>query len=337
MTSHLHSESNPTMDALASTLQEQVSAGQMLKAARQKAGVELSVLSKKLKVPVKQLEALESDDIDAAKGIVFFRGLAAAVCRHLQTDAAPILALMPSTPLLFSPQKTVGQSTAPVMHFGTMRTSPSRQKRSVGLWALGMLVVIAALLWLPAPSQWLWLDDVHDWVASMGQNDLNPDSAASESTAQIHKDRSMSEQQGALASVALPVPLSQAADPSTSATARTPSPAPASAAGSPTPFAASAPTPSANKDKAPVKTGQSASVAWVFTASADSWIELRNGPSAVVWSGVVKAGQSQQVQSPLPVIVVVGRAQGVSVTLRGQPFDLKPHTQVTVARFEVKE
>jgi cytoskeleton protein RodZ len=91
------------------------------------------------------------------------------------------------------------------------------------------------------------------------------------------------------------------------------------------------------KDNLPVKPGKSASVEWVFSASDDSWIELRNGPSVVVWSGVVKAGQSQQVQSPLPVSVVVGRAQGVSVTLRGQPFDLKPHTQVTVARFEVKE
>jgi cytoskeleton protein RodZ len=39
----------------------------------------------------------------------------------------------------------------------------------------------------------------------------------------------------------------------------------------------------------------------------------------------------------LPVSVVVGRAQVVSATLRGQAFDLKPHTQVTVARFEVKE
>jgi len=337
MTSLLHSQSSPTVDALAPSLQEQVSAGQMLKAARQKAGVELSVLSKKLKVPVKQLEALESDDIDAAKGIVFFRGLAAAVCRHLQTDAAPILALMPSTPLLFSSQKTVGQSPEAVMHFGAMRTSPSRQKRSVGLWALGMLVVIAALLWLPAPSQWLWLDDVQDWVASMSSNDLDPDSAASESTAQIDKNRSLSDRQGALASVALPVPLSQAPDASSSATTLTPSPVPASSAVSPTLFAASAPTPAADKNNAPVKTAQSASVAWVFTASSDSWIELRNGPSAVVWSGVVKAGQSQQVQSPLPVSVVVGRAQGVSVTLRGQPFDLKPHTQVTVARFEVKE
>jgi len=52
---------------------------------------------------------------------------------------------------------------------------------------------------------------------------------------------------------------------------------------------------------------------------------------------VLKAGESTRIQSSLPVSVVVGRAQAVTATFRGQPFDLKPHTQVTVARFEVKE
>ena len=81
----------------------------------------------------------------------------------------------------------------------------------------------------------------------------------------------------------------------------------------------------------------SAEPEWVFSASGDSWLEVRNAQKAVVWSGVVKAGESTRIQSPLPVSVVVGRAQVVTATLRGQPFDLKPHTQVTVARFEVKE
>ena len=89
----------------------------------------------------------------------------------------------------------------------------------------------------------------------------------------------------------------------------------------------------------PAKPAVSASAEpeWVFSASGDSWLEVRNAQKAVVWSGVVKAGESTRIQSPLPVSVVVGRAQVVTATLRGQPFDLKPHTQVTVARFEVKE
>jgi cytoskeleton protein RodZ len=83
--------------------------------------------------------------------------------------------------------------------------------------------------------------------------------------------------------------------------------------------------------------GSDTSPEWVFSATGDSWLEVRNAQKAVVWSGVVKAGESTRIQSPLPVSVVVGRAQMVTATLRGQPFDLKPHTQVTVARFEVKE
>lgn len=325
------------MDALASSSAEQVSAGQMLKAAREKAGIDLSVLSQTLKVPVKQLEALESDDMDAAKGVVFFRGLAAAVCRHLQTDAAPVLALMPSTPLLLSPQKLVGQAHGPVMHLGTIRSSPSRQKRSVGMWALGMLVVIAALLWLPAPSQWVWLDDVQDWVTSMSLNDSGSDNADPEVTNQANKDRPLSDQQGVLESVALPLPVSQSPEASAQAAVSTPSmPPDAKLVAGALPATSASVAPVA-KDNAPAKLGKSAAADWVFSASNDSWIELRSGPTVVVWSGLVKAGQSQQVQSPVPVSVVVGRAQGVSVTLRGQPFDLKPHTQVTVARFELKE
>ena len=88
---------------------------------------------------------------------------------------------------------------------------------------------------------------------------------------------------------------------------------------------------------APAAVGSGAAPEWVFSASAESWLEVRNAQKAVIWSGFVKPGEPTRIQAPLPVSVVVGRAQVVSVTLRGQAFDLKPHTQVTVARFEVKE
>jgi cytoskeleton protein RodZ len=93
----------------------------------------------------------------------------------------------------------------------------------------------------------------------------------------------------------------------------------------------------ANIPGAPVLAKTANSVPWVFAASAESWLELRDAQNSVVWSGVLKAGETTRIESPLPVRVVVGRAQAVSVTLRGAAFDLKPHTQVAVARFEVKE
>ena len=75
----------------------------------------------------------------------------------------------------------------------------------------------------------------------------------------------------------------------------------------------------------------------VFSASNDSWIEIRDGKNQVLWSRVVHAGENAQVQYSPPLNVVIGRASAVSMTYKGKPFDLAPHTKVTVARFEVKE
>lgn len=328
MTPNQPSEPHDTPDATASSeapaqILPQVSAGQMLKSAREKACVPLSLLSQTLKVPVKQLEALEADDLGASKSAVFTRGLAAAVCRHLQTDPAPILALLPSTPLNLSPQKTVETTHVAVKYLKSIRPPASRQKRSVWAWAVAMLLLIAALLWVPAPTQWGWLQDVQAWVESMGQDEPEEISATisapTTETAEV---------------VAMPLPVSQtpvaAVEP-----ASTPTPTP-KASPSATTTEANAPA-AVTPNTTPAKPTKPGTVDWVFTATADSWVEVRNGPTTVVWSGLLKAGQSQPIQSPLPANVVVGRAQGVTVTLRGQAFDLKPHTQVTVARFEVKE
>ena len=96
MTPSLKSES-ASETSLAPTPASAPTAGQLLREARLKAGVHLAVLSVTLKVPVRQLEALEADELDPGKGPVFYRGLASSVSRHLKTDAAPILALLPQT------------------------------------------------------------------------------------------------------------------------------------------------------------------------------------------------------------------------------------------------
>jgi cytoskeleton protein RodZ len=188
-----------------------------------------------------------------------------------------------------------------------------------------MLFLTGALLWLPGPSQWAWLDDVKSLMA----------------------DEVVSQDSGE--PVSLPVlgaksPTFQAADAKT-----TPSPASAVSTVSTAATTAVVTQPMASKSAQMLPANPSTAMAsssagrsdaspeWVFSASGDSWLEVRNAQKAVVWSGVVKAGESTRIQSPLPVSVVVGRAQVVTATLRGKAFDLKPHTQVTVARFEVKE
>lgn len=271
-------------------------AGQLLREARAKAGMHLAVLSVTLKVPVRELEALETDALDPAKGPVFYRGLASSVCRHLQTDPAPILALLPHTSAHLRPLRS---AIEPLPSRGSpgMSIPLGRVVSSKVFWSAALMVLLTgAFLWLPGPSQWAWLDDVKSLMA---------EEAVSQDVSEP------------IAAVPVLDPVAPLASPDAS------TPAPAAEA----PAAVS-----------PVSTSLTpAAPEWVFSATAESWLEVRNAQKAVVWSGLLKAGESTRIQSPLPVSVVVGRAEVVTATLRGQPFDLKPHTQVTVARFEVKE
>jgi cytoskeleton protein RodZ len=302
-----------------------VTAGQLLRQARQKAGVHLAVLSVTLKVPVRQLEALEADELDPSKGPVFYRGLASSVCRHLHTDAAPILALLPQTTAQLQPLRSSIEPEESEGSLGISSIPWGRMGSSKVFWGAAlMLLLTGAFLWLPAPSQWAWLDDVKSLMA---------DEVVSQ---EVNEPM-----------VVTPVLQIDATSPSTSASSAASAPSEASAPVTPL---VSAPPADSNPPVQPAPTAKPVSSAapaavvgsgdspeWVFSATADSWLEVRNAQKAVVWSGVVKAGESTRIKSPLPVNVVVGRAQVVSATLRGQPFDLKPHTQVTVARFEVKE
>jgi cytoskeleton protein RodZ len=298
-----------------------VTAGQLLREARQKAGVHLAVLSVTLKVPVRQLEALEADELDLAKGPVFYRGLASSVCRHLQTDPAPILALLPHTTAQLQPLRS---AIEPLPSQGSLGISIpwGRMAASKVFWGAALMVLLTgAFLWLPAPSQWAWLNDVKSLMAdeAVSQEVIEPMVATPGLV--LGSPAPMVDASAPTAAAPPLVPLAPAQV--TAPVAAVPPPV------VPTPVA----QPVSSAAVAPFGPGPE----WVFAATADSWLEVRNAQKAVVWSGVVKGGESSRIQSPLPVSVVVGRAQVVTATLRGQPFDLKPHTQVTVARFEVKE
>jgi cytoskeleton protein RodZ len=301
MTSHAESENPPNL-----------SAGQLLREARLKAGIHVAVLSINLKVPVRQLEALEANEFDANKGPVFYRGLAASVCRQLNLDPAPVLALLPRPSGQLEAGNHMLQPTAP-SRWSKSDAFQSRSSLKVFIFGALLLALTVSFVWMPSPLQWPGMAGVKlPWTS--------PDSPA-----EVTQEVQMAPSQLSANSVLLPVPVV----PLNPSVAMTPPSVPA-------PVMPNLTT-AANSPGAAVLPKASDSVPWVFSASAESWLELRDAQNSVVWSGVLKAGETTRIESPLPVRVVVGRAQSVSVTLRGVPFDLKPHTQVAVARFEVKE
>ena len=74
-----------------------LTSGAMLRQAREAQGLHIGALAVSLKVPVKKLEALESDRFDLLPDTVFVRALASSVCRVLKIASEPILAKLPHT------------------------------------------------------------------------------------------------------------------------------------------------------------------------------------------------------------------------------------------------
>lgn len=121
-----------------------LSAGQMLRAAREASGLHIAALAVSMKVPVKKLEALEADRFDLLPDAVFVRALAASVCRTLKIEPTEILVRLPQTlvPRLDTDARSINTpfhspGHAPVWTLSTALKSP--------VFLVVLLLVIGAL------------------------------------------------------------------------------------------------------------------------------------------------------------------------------------------------
>ncbi len=275
----------------------QVTAGQLLRQAREAAGLHVAALASSLKVPVYKLEALEADDLAAFPDTVFMRALASSICRSLRLDAGPILDKLPR-----SEQKGFG---AQRMHLnepikaraGKSGGGMTANSSSVSRKALGS---VAALL-LAAGIVYFMPHGAMD-EAVQGQ--------ASAPVA-VEVSPSALPQAAALLPAAQLVP----AEP-------LPAVEPQAA------VAASVETPAAGAD--------TAAALLAFSATATSWVQVKDARGAVVLQKNLNAGESEQVSATLPVSVVVGRPDVTTLQVRGQAFDLPAVARGNAARFEVK-
>lgn len=324
-------------EAKAESAPQGPTAGGLLREARLNAGVHLAVLSVTLKVPVRELEALESNALDMAKGPAFYRGLASSVCRHLGADPTVILALLPPTAERLSPVRKVTGAAVASRNFHLDSSAAGSRSMGKVFWvAMSMLVVIGALLWMPNPGHWTWLANVQKMWAS--ESNATTVEEVSPISMLVNEPPLMAQTSDLVGDVADSPPDATVVAAPSQLSAEVPPLSDASAAALDAPSGAVDPTADAISPTTSAQlTTSNLGPEWVFSASDDSWLEVRDAQRAIVWSGIVKSGEVARVQSPLPVSVVVGRAQAMAVSFRGQPFDLKPHTQVSVARFKVEE
>lgn len=284
-----------------------LSAGDMLRRAREAHGLHVEAVAAALKVPPQKLYALEADAIEALPDPVFARALAASVCRALRIDPAPVLAKLPGG-------QRDGLAQADRSMSGNIRGHAMRHPARGGqrlprplLVVAGLLLAGAALLfWLPQSIFDRFGEAVSSWTSRSGPGAASP--AANDAAPAI-----------AIAPGTVVEPVLPTALPLTQAPIAT-APSPPVVA----PAETSA-TPAASSDLL------------VLSPRGDSWITVTEAGGKTLLRRTVKAGETVSLSGAVPLSVVVGRAAGVDVRVRGKALDLAPLIKSGgVARFEVK-
>lgn len=126
-----------------------LTAGGLLRQAREAQGLHIAALAASLKIPQRKLEALERDRFDELPDATFTRALAQTVCRALKINPVPVLALLPRADVGALDQVSAGLN-AP------FRERPTALDPALGPLLRHPATAIVALLLLGALAFWFW-------------------------------------------------------------------------------------------------------------------------------------------------------------------------------------
>lgn len=299
------------------SLTQTLSAGAMLRRAREAAGLHVAALAVSMKVPVKKLEALEADRLDLLPDVVFVRALAASVCRALKIDPVPVLEQLPQTS---APRLNASESgiNAPFHVPGqTVRLSiPAFFAKPRVLAVLALLIGAVVVALFPEFKSSPLSADADRAVTPVPA--IQVPVVVSQVAPQVSVD------------AAVPVPVSVGGIPAGAA----------SGVGSVAVMPAEVGKPAVSDPLTLVKSenpaGGSSAGLVVFKAKGPSWVEVTDAKGTVQIRKILSAGESAGASGALPLAVVVGRVDVMDVEVRGKAFRLDGISKDNVARFEVK-
>lgn len=272
-----------------------------LKQARERAGLHPVALAAMLKIPVKRLEALEAGRFDELPDMTFARALALSVCRALKVDPQPILAHFPASAevRLSDIERSLN---APLPKRTIAPASSAKPAESTALsWPMGAAVlmgVVALVLWFFLPGREEPATVSLQSPAALAEPSSSPTASPEEVIESVEPE--------------------QAAEEAVSGTTAAVSPA--------------APAASDSPPVVPVDIHNG----FAMTARETSWVQVTGASGRVLFQRSLQPGETVVLSTDFPLSVVVGRADEVAVSVRGEAFNLAPHTRNNVARFEVR-
>ena len=319
-----------------------VSVGEMLRQARDKAGLSASDVAARLRMGIKQVRALEESDYSVLPSGTFLRGFVRNFAKEVGIKPESALALLEKTHLAAVP---VSASYIVV---------PSQQNINVptpgGDLATprARMVIIAVISLLVLIIVWWWWEYVRPYLAEGGRPKADTAEKAISVPIAIPEQVPVAVPREAVGAPPIGAPVLDQVDSQRQATPApalsTPALAPAqmpitklaTATSVASPASASLPVVRSDvvvRAQVPVTTG---SGMLGLTFSDRSWVQVVDANGKVVVDKLFKGGDAEEVTGKAPFAVVIGNAKVTRLAYKGKEIDLAPHTRATVARITVK-
>ena len=334
--------------------------GGALRLAREKSGLTIHDIASRLKISIKQIIAIESDDFAALPESTIVRGFIRNYAKLLKIDVEPIL----DAYKLIVPDKS--PYAFAVKPASNMKVS-QYEKPKIGryIWG-GFAVLVGLAAWLfyqnyvqkPNPSNPTEPVEIIQQLpqpalpaAERLELDVAPSNAVTDPNLSPSSANELNTNSVASveSTIVLPTPISSSAPTTTSG----PTPETANvlssggfqlttnvnaigtSAGSalinaqPVKTQPATPLPSIN---APLSTG---STLIEFNANKETWVSMVDATGRKVINKTIYANSRERFEVATPVNVTVGNATGLSMIVNNKAIDLAPHTRGNVARIKL--
>jgi cytoskeleton protein RodZ len=315
-----------------------VTAGALLRAAREQAGLSIDAVAQQLKLAPRQVKALEDDDFALLPGRTFVRGFARNYARLAKLDPDVVLAALPggnadsglAAPTLHSTAQSIGE--LPVTQ--GLRQSWARWAIPLTLVAIIAAAVAYELLRPPAPAP-----SAPSAAPSPSREPASEPKAAEAPAAPVAP--------GAPAGTATPAPVAATTSSGATPTPAAPPGTTVTALPNPVASATTAQEATASSTASPGATPAPATAAeilgpqpgdreLVLTYRDHSWTEVRDRSGRLLLSAMMTPGSRKALFGQAPFELVIGNASDVTLTLDGKTVDLVAHTRQSVARLTLQ-
>ncbi|MCB5187670.1 DUF4115 domain-containing protein [Methylobacillus caricis] len=284
--------------------------GPELIAARERLGLSMDDVSHRLRLSLRQIQALESDDFAVMPEAVITRGFIRNYARLLDIDAAPLLRVYSQ----YVPEQSHQAISIPSANI--VISGPSSNAWKAYVWFGGLLVLLLC-----------------GWIVYV---DYFPKQANVDHAELVESPASVNVQEQAVTPEPV-LPAHSVAPATTAQLAETPVESSQPEAANASPAVVPLPAPSvAETPVQPVATPAAGSARLKFILTEASWVSVSDASGKQILNKTLAANSEEVIDGRPPFRVVIGNAAGAALEYNSNRVDLAGYTRVNVARLTLE-